>query len=166
MFVDGDESYTKKGIEYVIGEEASMKRGKNWNFFERFNAIDNFVKNSELITSGYSELIEETADGFSAWKIKNDKLGYEYLIVSNYFSPTEYKEIEVNGEITKDNIKGTPALNHTVQLGDRKIVSYFEFQLREFNKLELVEVEIPEISDSINFQILQPAEFKIYKTVK
>ena len=166
MFVDGDESYTKKGIEYVIGEETSMKRGKNWSFFEKFNAIDNFVKNSELITNGYSELVEETMDGFSAWKIKNDKLDYEYLIVSNYFSPTEYKEIEVNGETIKDNIKGTPALNHTVQLEDRKIVSYFEFQLREFNKLELVEVEIPEITNSINFQILQPAEFKIYKTIK
>lgn len=166
LFVDGDESFTKKGIEYVIGEEASMKRGKSWSFYEKFNAIDNFVKNSEFIANGYSTLVEETTDGFSAWTIKNNKFNYEYLIVSNYFSPTEFKEIEVDGEVRKDNVKGTPALNHTVDLKDRKIVSYFDFQYQEFNKLELVEVEIPEITENINFQILQPAEFKIYKTIK
>ena len=36
MFIDGDESFTQTGIESVIGEEISMRRNKNLEFFNKF----------------------------------------------------------------------------------------------------------------------------------
>ena len=37
LYIDGDESFTKTGIEYIIGNEVSMKRNKDWAFYEKFN---------------------------------------------------------------------------------------------------------------------------------
>ena len=36
MYIDGDESFTNGGIEYVIGNEVSMKREKDYEFFAKF----------------------------------------------------------------------------------------------------------------------------------
>ncbi len=44
LYIDGDESFTKTGIEYIIGNEVSMKRNKDWAFYEKFNAINYFTQ--------------------------------------------------------------------------------------------------------------------------
>lgn len=51
LYVDGDESFTKRGIESVIGEEISMPREKHYDFYKKFNAIDMFVKITELFAT-------------------------------------------------------------------------------------------------------------------
>ena len=160
MFVDGDESFTARGIESVIGAEISMKRNKNWNFFEKFDAIDRFVANSKLITSGTSELIEQKEDGFVAWKIKSDKVDFEYLIVANYLAPTELKDVEG----CKKVVKGAPTFNNTIKLEGSKIVSYFDFAHSDMFKMALQENQLEhQIENEICFEVIQPSEFKIYK---
>ncbi|MBR1977566.1 hypothetical protein IKA15_04735 [bacterium] len=167
MFVDGDESFTARGIESVIGAEISMKRNKNWSFFERFDAIDRFTANSKLLTTGVASLIEQKEDGFVAWKISSDKVDYEYLIVANYLAPTELKDVEDDGCTCKRIVKGTPTFNNTVKLEGSKIVSYFDFVHDDMLKMSLQENKIENaIEGEINFEVIQPSEFKIYKIVK
>ena len=70
MYIDGDESFTKTGMEYVIGNEVSMKREKNYDFYSKFDAIDRFVKNNPVITEGEAHIIRQDDDGFVAWQIQ------------------------------------------------------------------------------------------------
>lgn len=69
LYVDGDESFTQQGIESVIGEEISMPREKHYDFYNKFNAIDIFVKNNTIISDGEAQIIIQDDDGFAAWII-------------------------------------------------------------------------------------------------
>ena len=62
MYIDGDESFTKTGMEYIIGNEVSMKREKDYDFYAKFDAIDRFVKNSPVITDGEAHIIRQDDD--------------------------------------------------------------------------------------------------------
>ena len=57
LYVDGDESFTQGGTEYTIGEEVAMKRAENENFYTKFDAIDRFVKNNNIINNGEAQII-------------------------------------------------------------------------------------------------------------
>lgn len=170
LLIDGDESFTKTGIERIISKETSMIRNYDWNFFERFNAIDYFAKNDKVINFGKAKLIAQENNGFCAWEValdsdktakssKKDEFSFSYLIVANYFAPTEVKDGKtIKGTVTKDN---------TVKLAsDRKLVSFYDFKTDELNKMQLVEIPLEsDIRYEINFKELKPSEFKIYKMV-
>lgn len=166
LFVDGDESFTKVGIERVISKETSMIRNTDWSFWEKFNAINYFSQNDPVLINSKSVLISEDKNGFACWELKpeNKKQG-GYLVVANCLNPTEIKEVyNSNGCLELKNTKGVSIKNSRVELNSRKLVSYFDFSFDENNRCFLKEHPLKkEITGEIIFKELRPAEFKLYK---
>ncbi|MBR1618198.1 hypothetical protein IJ670_08630 [bacterium] len=168
LLVDGDESFTKTGIEHIISKEVSMQRNYNWAFWEKFNAIDFFASHDSLLNNAKAELIEQDTNGFCAWKIvaEDKNYDYSYLVVANYLAPTELKNVyDKDGSCKKKVVKGTITRENTVKIPrGKKLVSYYEFELDEMQKCMLVEKPLMEpIKKEIVFHELKPSEFKIYK---
>ncbi len=176
LLVDGDESFTKTGIERVISKESSMIRNFDWDFFEKFHALNHFAQHDKLLNQGRAILHTQESNGFVCWEVVADsdikaKKGEKqetYLIVANYFSPYEIKEVQdEKGHSEKKNVRGTITRDNLVKLKrGKKLVSYFEFELDEISKCHFVEkiMESP-ISKEITFKELRPGEFKVYKMV-
>ena len=117
LYVDGDESFTKRGIESVIGEEISMPRENNLDFYEKFNAIDKFVKSQPVITDGEAQIIGQDQDGFVSWIVTKEPLKTAFLITSNYKYPTEKVNLtDENGNSYKGIVEGKSIYNKTVQI--------------------------------------------------
>ena len=176
LLVDGDESFTKVGIERVISKESSMVRNYDWNFFEKFNALDYFAQHDKLLNTGRAVLHNQENNGFVCWEIvpddsqkskKNEKQP-TYLVVANYFAPYEIKDVQFeDGHIEKKNVRGTITRDNTVKLKrGKKLVSYFDFELDELNKCMFVEKPLEnDIVKQITFKELRPGEFKVYKMI-
>lgn len=169
MFIDGDESFTKTGMESVIGAEVSMPREKNYKFFNKFNAINRFALENELTREGEAEIIRQDDDGFVSWMVSKDPLKESLLIVANYNSPTE-KVTETNEDGFSNSFmkEGEIVYDKEIHLPcDYSIVS--EYIFKESGKIgesEFEEVKFEKPETSIRFGDLKPAEFKIYKIVK
>lgn len=176
LLIDGDESFTKGGIERIISKEVSMVRNYNWNFYEKFNALNYFAQNDKLINTGKAVLHKQESNGFACWEIvpdSNEKKfkkenQYTYLVIANYFSPTEIKDIQSeDGHIEKRNVRGLITKNNTVKIKEgKKLVSYFDFELDENKKCLYTEHPLEnKITREITFKELRPGEFKVYKMV-
>ncbi len=170
LLVDGDESFTKTGIERAISKETSMIRNEDWSFYEKFNAIDYFSSNDKLLLNGKTNLICQEKNGFCALEIVSEdkNINYSYLVVANYLSPTEIKDVQDEfGHIEKKNIKGTTTKDNTLKLKQgKKLVSYFDFKLDELNKMMFTEQKLEnDILGEITFRELKPSEFKVYKMI-
>lgn len=173
LLIDGDESFTKVGIERIISKETSMVRNYDWSFFEKFNAINYFAQNDKLLNTGRAILHEQKTNGFVCWEVvadneKNRKQQTTYLVVANYFSPTEIKEVQdETGHIEKKNVRGTITRDNTVKINDgKKLVSFYDFELDDMGKYLFVEKPLEnEITKEITFKELRPGEFKVYKMV-
>lgn len=162
LYIDGDESFTQKGIEYVIGHEVSMKRNVNWNFYEKFNAINYFVQHSKIVSTGKAKLLEEKENGLCYWEI-NSAFG-SLLVIANYKNPTEKMQFNnEEGLSWVETVRGETIYNSKVIFKGRKLKSYFEFGYDELQKCILVEKPLQDvIENEININVLNPAEFKIY----
>lgn len=162
MYIDGDESFTQKGIEHVIGSEVSMKRNVNWNFYEKFNAINYFAQHSKILATGKAKLLEEKQNGLCYWEI-NSAFG-SLLVIANYKSPTEKMQFNnEEGLSWIETVRGETIYNSNVQFTGRKLKSYFEFDYDELQKCLLVEKPLQNyIENEINIGVLNPGEFKIY----
>ena len=176
LLVDGDESFTKVGIERVISKETSMVRNYEWDFFEKFNAINYFAQHDALINQGRAVLHTQESNGFVCWEIvpdsdiKTKKGGKHatYLVVANYSSPSEIKEVQdEKGHVEKKNVRGTITRDNTVKLKrGKKLVSYYDFEIDEMGTCKYVEKALEnEIKKEILFKELRPGEFKVYKMV-
>ncbi len=164
MFVDGDESFTKTGIERIIGKETSMIRAKNWHFFEKFDALNRFVEQNDVILNGKSELICQDDDGFAAWKITSSY--GTLLVIANYFAPTEVKDVQEGETSVKKQVKSHSVHNKTVQLIGEKLTAQLDFRLDENHKCEFTKIPFDfVIENEITFHELKPAEFKVYEMV-
>ena len=160
MYIDGDESFTKTGIESVIGAEIAMKRSKDYDFYERFDAIARFALNSELTRDGEAEIFVQHDDGFCAWIVSKDPLKESLLILANYNAPTE-KIRNDSGSYIKE---GHPVFNKSVKLPcDYQIVSEFIYdeKIKDFTEIKF---SAPETE--MTFDRLEPAQFKIFKIVR
>lgn len=170
LYADGDESFTKTGIERIIGKEVSMARNNNWSFWEKFNAINYFAQHSEILSRGKAILHVQSDDGFCCWEVISDKNSKESLfVVANYFSPTEKVNVtDVNGNTRRMTKKGRSVTNKTIKLKDnKKLSTFYDFRLDDMQKCTFTEIPMQEeITGSITFNILQPGEFKVYKMVK
>lgn len=158
LYVDGDESFTKTGIEKTIGNEIPMKRGKNYEFFSKFDAINRLAKSQELVTEGEAQVIIQDEDGFVSWLISKEPLKIALLVVANCQAPTEKITIEDEGGNATEIKKGEDVLDKTINLpGDYKVNSEFIFNGEDFvaNDLGITET-------SLYFDKLEPSEFKIY----
>ncbi len=153
LYVDGDESFTKRGIEKVIGEEVAMERAQDYSFFAKFDAIDRFVKNNEIITDGEAQIIDQDEDGFASWIITKEPLKEGFLIVANYKAPSE----KIEGEV----VKNKPIQGKKVLLpGDYSITAEYKFDGHDFVK------ETFSGDSELEFDELLNGEFKIFATKK
>lgn len=158
LYVDGDESYTQKGIEAVIGSEIAMTRNDDEDFFKKFDAIDRFAKSSAVINSGEAHIIKQDEDGFVAWQISKTESKDAFLIVANFMSPTEKFVIEENGSSYTELREGREVFDKNIVLPcDYQIVSEYKFDGEDYSEEKLQ-------SPLSEFTIckLMPAEFKIY----
>ena len=158
MYIDGDESFTKTGMEYIIGNEVSMKREKDYDFFAKFDAIDRFVKNSPVITDGEAHIIRQDDDGFVVWQIQKEGLKNSILVVANFNSPTE--------KFCEDGVteirEGREVFDKTIELScDYSIVSEFRF-----DGVDYLEEKFVAATNSLSFGKLMPAEFKFFTVIK
>lgn len=160
LYIDGDESFTQGGIEKVIGNEISMKRAKNYDFFAKFDAIDRFVKSQDIITEGEAQIIRQDDDGFVAWLISKEPCKTPFFIVANYNAPTEkFTEKDNDGNDKKIVKEGCEVYDKKIELPcDYFINSEYTFDGKDFveniyeNKLK-----------SFETGSMQPSEFKIFK---
>lgn len=159
MYADGDESYTNGGLEYTIGEEVAMSRNNNEDFYTKFDAIDRFVKNNNIITNGEAQIIIEDDDGYCAWLITKEPMKTAYLIVSNYKYPTEkILKTAPTGEQYKEIVEGYAVFDKNIAIpGDYTLKYEYVLDEKDYKAQEL------ENSDNIHFEKLEPGEFKIYE---
>ena len=159
LYVDGDESFTKNGIESVIGEEISMPRENNYEFFKKFDAIDRFVKRHNVITDGEAQIIIQEDDGFAAWMISKEPVKSAFLVISNYKYPTEkITRCDENGNSYAEIVKGEKIENKTLQLpGEFKIKSEYIIEDDEFVRKKLKTAD-----NVIKIDTLEPGEFRLF----
>ncbi len=168
MYIDGDESYTEKGIEKAIGAEKSMSRNENEEFYREFDSIDRLAKQLDLACYGVSEQYHTNFDesGFITWFIRNENgLDEERLfIVANENAP---KEI-VKDYMQDGNVNIYEKISHPVFNKDAFIPEGFQ-PVCEY-VLELDSYDFREVSDIHNhygdkfyFEKLEPGEYHIYK---
>ena len=162
MYIDGDESFTNGGIEYVIGNEVSMKREQDYEFFAKFDALDRFVRNNSVITDGEAHIIRQDDDGFVAWQIQKEGLKNSLLVVANYNSPSEKFCMEENGNSWTEVKEGNEVFDKTIELScDYSIVSEFRFDGENYSEEKFVAA-----TNSLSFGKIMPAEFKIFMVIK
>ena len=137
LYIDGDESFTQKGIEHAIGEEVSMPREENYEFYQKFNAIDVFVKNQPIINGGEAQIINQTDDGFVAWLITKEPHKTAFLVVANYKYPTEkVSKTAEDGSCYQEWVEGTTIENKVVHLPlDYTIVGEYLLKVNNFEKV-------------------------------
>lgn len=162
LYIDGDESFTKRGIESAIGEEKSMPREKNYDFYNKFDALDRFVKSQTIITDGEAQIITQDDDGFTVWLISKEPLKKAFLVAANSHYPTEFVNIEDENGCRQEWKKGVPVFNKNLKLpGDFSLQS--EYILKDC-KYSPKHFEKP--LSEITFDELAPGEFKIYALQK
>ncbi len=162
MYIDGDESFTKTGMEYVIGNEVSMSREKDYDFYSKFDAIDRFVKNCPIITDGEAHIIRQDEDGFVVWQIQKEGVKNSILVAANYNSPTEKFCVEENGNSYNEIREGHEVFDKTIELScDYSIVSEFRF-----DGVDYIEEKFVASTNSLSFGKLMPAEFKFFTVIR
>jgi len=163
LYIDGDESFTKRGIESVIGEEISMPREKNYEFYQKFDAIDRFVKGQPVITEGEAQIILQEDDGFAAWLISREPLKKAFLVVANYKYPTEFVTSRNNDDVVVQNwVKGAPVINKELKLpGDFNITTEYIFKNGKYTATKW-----EGNSNELSFDELKPSEFRIFALEK
>ncbi|MBQ8460054.1 hypothetical protein IJ541_08135 [bacterium] len=162
MYVDGDESFTQGGTEYTIGEEVSMKRAANEDFYNKFDAIDRFVKNNNIITEGEAQIIVDDEDGFSSWLITREPLKTAYLIVSNHKYPTEkVTKTAATGENYREIVEGYPVFDKEIFVpADYILTNEYILKEKDYQPQKMEDME------SIHFDKLEPGEFRIYELTR
>ena len=166
MFVDGDESFTQKGIEAVIGAEISMPRAKNYDFYNKFEAIRKFALENELTREGEAEIILQEEDGFVVWIISKEMVKESLLVVANWLPETYEKEeieSEESAETNAEEQVETPTTKSIELPCDYTIVS--ELKIKE-NSTEFEEIELEEKTNKLTVEILEQSEFRIFKLIK
>ena len=163
LYIDGDESFTKRGIEGAIGEEISMAREKNYEFYEKFDAIDRFVKSQPIITNGEAQIIIQDDDGFVVWLISCEPSKKAILVVANYKYPTEFvTSHHEDGSSEQNWVKGSPIFDKTFKLpGDFNIKAEYIFKNGKYTATKW-----NESSNELSFEELKPAEFRIFSIEK
>ena len=158
LYIDGDESFTKTGIEKVIGSEISMVRERNDEFFAIFDAIDRFVKNNDIIVNGEAHVVRQDDDGFTVWQISKEGVKNALLVVANNVSPTEKILVEENGRSYTEIKEGREVFDKNLTLPcDYEIVSEYKF-----NGIDYIEEQLSAPLKELNIGKLMPAEYKIY----
>lgn len=163
LYVDGDESFTQRGIEHAIGEEVSMPRENNQEFYDKFNAIDCFVKSQPVITDGEAQIIVQDDDGFAAWLITKEPLKTAFLVVANYKYPVEkVSKTDENGDSYQEWVEGESVFDKVVHLPvDYTIVGEHVLQNNKFNK-NICE----NFGADLELKELKNSEFRVFELLR
>lgn len=160
LYVDGDESFTQKEVEKTVGNEISMKRNKNYHFFNRFDSVNRLAKSFEVVTEGEAQIILQEDDGFVAWLITKETLKNALLIVANYKAPTEkFNETDENGNQITVEKQGEDIFDKSITLpADYTVTCEHQFNGEDFEKQDC-KVE----DNTLHFDKLYPSQFKIFE---
>ena len=162
MYIDGDESFTKTGIQETIVSETCMNRNNNLEFFRKFDAIDRFAKNNNIVCYGEAHILEQDLEGFVVWQLQADTPDDLIIVVANYKSPTELFAKENSSTPGGEFKNGEKVSDKTVQLHDGfKFVSEYRF-----NGEDYVAEELDAPVECMHFDELQPAEFRFFSVKK
>ena len=160
MYVDGDETFTKCEIEKTVGSEISMRRNKNYHFFNRFDSINRLAKSFDAVTEGEAQIVTQEDDGYVCWLISKETLKTALLVVANYQSPTEYFNVEDEDGNSVCELKyGQDVFDKTIFIpGDYKAVAEYVFNGEDFERTNFATPE-----NSLTFDKLYPSQFKIFE---
>ena len=140
----------------------SLAREKNYEFFEKFDAIDRFVKSQPIITDGEAQIMTQDEDGFAVWMISKEPLKKAFLVVSNYQYPTEFVTVNENGESRQEWKKGQSVFNKEIKLpGDFTVLSEYVIKDKRYSPQYF---ENPKTE--LSFEELKPSEFRIFAMQK
>ena len=140
-----------------------MAREHNQEFYDKFNAIDCFVKSQPVITDGEAQIIVEDDDGFAAWLITKEPLKTAFLVVANYKYPVEkVSKTDENGENYQEWVEGESVFDKVVHLPvDYTIVGEHVLQNNKFNK------NICENSGAdLELKELKNSEFRVFELLR
>ncbi len=162
MYVDGDESFSKDGIEATIQDEVSLIRENDEEFFNKFDSIRRFAVNNELTTQGEAQIINQNSNGFVSWIISKETVKECLIIAANY--------LPLNEKILKQKVDGT--MEYTIKTNkavkNKKIEIPGDYSLYceyiyESDKKDFVEHYSAQGIKTIEIDKLEPSEFKIFK---
>lgn len=162
MYVDGDESFSKDGIEATILEEVSLIREDDEDFYNKFDAIRRFAINNELTLDGEAQIINQTKNGYISWMISKETVKECLIIAANYLPSNE--------KILKQKSDGTMeyTIKTNIEVKKKKIeipgdfTLYSEF-VYEDDKKDFVEHYCEKGVKTIEIDCLNPSEFRIFK---
>ena len=162
MYVDGDESFTTVGTEECIGAEISLKRNKDYGFFEQFDAIARFAKNNELLTEGEAQIITQADNGFVCWSVNKNQSKEILFVAANYLAPSEKIFCQETGECTIK--EGASVYDKSIEV-PAEYKTAFEY-VYNYETKEYEERQMENFNNSLFFEKLAPSEFKFFKLVK
>ena len=162
LYCDGDESFSKDGIEMTIKEEVSLIRANDEDFYSKFDAIRRFAINNELTINGEAQIIYQNNDGFIAWMISKETLKESLIVAANYLPLNERKLVKNKNDISEYKIKVNSAVqNRKIAIpSDYELVSEFVW---EDDKKDFLEHSIKSNVKTIYIEKLEPSEFRIFK---
>jgi hypothetical protein len=169
MFIDGDESFTRTGVERVIGEEISMTRNNDEEFFRKFDAINRFALNNIFTRYGVSEIWHgnETGTGLIAWCLKKQPAfgdDERLFIVANENPPRQVlRKADNEYQLYSVLQEYQPVYNASIHVPDGfTLVSEYVLPMDSYEFIETFDVK--NHSDHImTYDKLDNAEFHIYK---
>lgn len=162
MYVDGDESFSKDGIEATILEEVSLIRENDEDFYNKFDAIRRFAINNELTIDGEAQIINQTKNGYISWIISKETVKECLIIAANYL-PSNEKMLKQKPDGTMEyTIKtNTEVKKKKIEIpGDFTLYSEFIY---EEDKKDFVEHYCGKDIKTIEIDCLNPSEFRIFK---
>lgn len=162
MYVDGDESFSKDGIESTIQEEISLTRENDEDFYNKFDAIRRLAINNELTIDGEAQIIKQSKNGFISWIISKETVKECFVIAANYL-PSNEKILKQNQEgLMEYDIKTNTAIeNKKIEIpGDFTLHCEYIY---EEDKKDFVEHYCESGIKTIEIEKIEPSEFRIFK---
>ncbi|MBQ9246565.1 hypothetical protein IJ182_09895 [bacterium] len=162
MYVDGDESFSKDGIEATIQDEVSLIRNNDEEFYDKFDAIRRLAISNDLTINGEAQIITQNKNGFISWMISKETLKECYIIAANYL-PLNEKVLKQNNEgIMEYTIKTNNAItNKKIEIpGDYELELEYIY---EPDKKDFIPHYSSPNTKTITVDKLEPSEFRIFK---
>ena len=165
MYVDGDESFTIVGTEECINNEISLKRAKNYSFFDKFNAINYYALHNDLLTDGTATSLLHW-NSLSCWIVSKKHSKEALLAVSNYKPP-----IEIHQWLNMEKMENEKALVEGETIYERFVNIPAKFVVSKEivydpEQKALVEKEYIGEKDQIYIEKLDCSEFRIFKLIR
>ena len=162
MYVDGDESFSKDGIEATIQDEVSLIRNNDEDFFNKFDAIRRFAINNELTLDGEAQIITEQKNGYISWMISKETVKECLIIAANYL-PSNEKVLKQKPDGTMEyTIKTNSAVkSKKIEIpGDFTLACEYVY---EDDKKDFVEHFSEPNIKTIETGEIEPSTFRIFK---